>query len=180
MSAIQKSVVGCSVAAALGLVASLFPNELRTSPEGLALIGKWESCTLTAYRDIVQVPTIGIGSTKGVCMGQVIDLKEVAYRFKEDVKEAEQCVDRWFNGKRMPGPVFDATVSLVYNNGCYGTRWNKRANRATQIASYASKQNWDRVCYHLGDFINAGGKPSKGLINRRTGEQAWCLTGVRY
>lgn len=178
MSTIQRSVVGCSVAAALGLVASLFPNELRTSPEGLALIGKWESCTLTAYHDIVQVPTIGIGSTKGVCMGQVIDLKEVAYRFKEDVKEAERCVDRWFNGRSMPWTVYDTTVSLVYNNGCYGTRWNKKANRATRIATYAVQGNWERVCYHVGDFINAGGKPSKGLINRRGGEQAHCIKGL--
>lgn len=178
MPTIRNSVVGCSVAAALGLVASLFPNELRTSNEGLALIGKWESCTLTAYYDIVKVPTIGIGSTKGVCMGQVIDLKEVAYRFKEDVKEAEQCVDKWFNGRSMPWQVYDTTVSLVYNNGCYGTRWNKKAGRATQIATYASQRNWERVCYHVGDFINAGGKPSKGLINRRAGEQAHCIKGL--
>lgn len=178
MSAIRNTVVGCSVATALGLVASLFPNELRTSKEGLALIGKWESCTLTAYRDHVGVPTIGIGSTKGVCMGKVIDLREVALRFKEDVLEAEQCVDKYLNGRGMPQPVYDATVSLVYNNGCYGTRWNKKAGRATYIAKYAQRGDWLKVCYHLGDFINAGGKPSKGLVNRRAGEHAHCIKGT--
>ncbi|SGA03419.1 prophage lysozyme; Phage lysin [Yersinia phage phiR8-01] len=173
--AIRNTVIGCSVAAVLGLVSTLHPNELHTSQAGLELLSGYEDCRLSAYKDSIGVPTIGIGATKSVCMGQVISLEEAAAMFVRDVKEAEQCVITHFNGKAMPQPVFDSTVSLVYNNGCYGTRWNKKANRPTFIARYAVSGDWYNVCYRLGDFINAGGKPSNGLKNRRAKEQTHCL-----
>ena len=177
---VKQSLIYCSVAAVLGLITTVYPNELETSKEGLAFIAKWENCTTNAYKDIVGVCTGGIGSTrdldgKPIQMGRKLTTDEVARLFVRDVKEAEQCVFKHFDGMNLPQPVFDSVVSLVYNTGCFGTRWNRKANRPTSIQRAATAGDWEKVCYHLGDFINAGGKPSKGLINRRTEEQRMCL-----
>ncbi|AEZ65050.1 endolysin [Aeromonas phage phiAS7] len=109
-------------------------------------------------------------------MGQIATPEKVAQWFVEDVHEAEQCVIRYFNGSEMPQPVFDSTVSLVFNVGCYGTRWNAKANRPTAIARYSQAGDWLGTCEHIADFRMAGGKVSKGLENRRKKEQTWCLT----
>lgn len=177
---VKQSIIYCSVAAVLGLLTTVYPNELSTSKEGLAFIAKWENCTTTVYTDIVGVCTGGVGSTRGLdgkplARGGSLTLEEVTRLFMRDVKDAEWCVFRYFDGMNLPQPIFDSVVSLVYNNGCYGTRWNKKANRPTSIQRAATGGDWEKVCYHIGDFINAGGKPSKGLINRRTEEQRMCL-----
>lgn len=175
-TAIKSTAVGCSVAAVLAMVATFHPNELRTSQAGLELLAGYEDCRLAAYKDHVGVPTIGVGSTKGVCMGQVIDVAKAAEMFVRDVREAEQCVITHFNGKAMPQSVFDSTTSLVYNNGCYGTRWNKKANRPTWIQRYAVAEDWSNVCARHMDFVNAGGQRSQGLVNRRTKEIQHCVS----
>lgn len=176
MTAVKQGIIGCSVAAVLGLVAQLYPNSLQTSPDGLKLLADYEDCTLNSYKDHVGVPTIGIGSTTCVRMGDTITLEEVAERFVQDVSKAEQCVIRYFNGENLPQPVFDSVTSLVYNVGCYGARWNHKQDRPTFINRYAVSGDWEKTCYRLGDFIYAGGQKSQGLINRRTKEQRHCLT----
>lgn len=172
---VKQKIGYCSVAVVLGLVAQLHPNELRTSQEGLELLAGYEDCRNVAYKDIVGIATCGIGSTYGVKMGDVWTDEQVAAAFVRDVRKAEQCVITYFNGKNMPQYVFDSVVSLVYNTGCWGARWNTKLNRATAIASYAVAEDWYKVCYRLGDFIYAGGKVSNGLKNRRAKEQAHCL-----
>lgn len=169
----------CSVAVVLALVATNHEDELRTSAKGLELLADYEDCRTQAYKDIVGVPTCGIGSTTGVHMGMVWTEAEVAAAFVRDVKVAEQCVNTFFNGRAMPQPVFDAVTSLVFNAGCWGTRWNTKLNKPTGIARYAESGDWTNTCYRLGDFIYAGGKVSNGLKNRRTREQAHCMTWLQ-
>lgn len=180
---VRQTMVYCSVATVIGIVTTLYPNELETSKRGLELIASYENCLSCTYKDHIGVGTIGIGSTRGldgkpVKDGVKLTDQQVAELFIRDVKEAEQCVITYFNGEYMPQSVFDSTTSLVYNNGCYGTRWNKKANRPTWIARHAQAKDWVNVCYRFSDFINAGGQPSKGLKNRRAKEQAYCMEGV--
>lgn len=171
-----KTKVGyCSVGVILALVAANHEGELRTSQTGLALLANYEDCRTQSYLDIVGVPTCGIGSTTGVRMGTVWSEAEVAAAFVVDVTAAEKCVLTYFNGRNMPQPVFDAVTSLVFNTGCWGARWNTKLNRPTGIAQYAKAEDWQNVCYRLGDFIYAGGKVSNGLKNRRAKEQAHCV-----
>ena len=177
----RNPLVYCSVASVLALAATLYPNDLKTSKAGLELIASYENCLSCTYQDHIGVNTIGIGSTRGldgkpVRPGVKLTDAEVAALFVRDVKEAEQCVIRYMNGARMPQPVFDSTVSLVYNTGCLGTRWNTKSNRPTWIARHAAAEDWENVCYRFSDFINAGGKPSQGLINRRAKEQRVCIS----
>lgn len=177
----KNQLVYCSIASVLALVATLYPNDLKTSKEGLELIASYENCVSCTYQDHIGVGTIGIGSTRGfdgkpVRPGVKLTDAQVAELFVRDVKEAEACVIRYLNGADMPQSVFDSTTSLVYNNGCYGTRWNKKANRPTWLARYAVAGDWENVCYRFSDFINAGGVPSQGLKNRRAKEQRVCIS----
>lgn len=175
----RNPIIYCSVATVLGIVASMYPNDLQTSPEGLKLLAGYEDCTKTAYQDTVGVWTCGIGNTKGIKPGTVWTEQQVAQAFVRDVKEAEQCVIKYLDGEYMPQPVFDSVTSLVYNVGCYGTRWNSKYNRPTGLTRSAQAHDWEQVCYHLGDYTKAGGVTSKGLVNRRTQEQKVCLN-YRY
>lgn len=175
----KNPIIYCSVATVLGIVAAMYPNDLQTSPEGLKLLSGYEDCTKTSYRDVGGVWTCGMGATKGIKPGTVWTEQQVAEAFVRDVKEAEQCVIKYYDGEYMPQPVFDSVTSLVYNVGCYGTRWNDKANRPTSINRFAQSHDWEKVCYHIGDFVNVGGKRIQGLVNRRTQEQKVCLN-YRY
>ncbi|EFJ3710008.1 lysozyme, partial [Escherichia coli] len=48
----------------------------------------------------------------------------------------------------------------------------------TTIWKQAQAHNWALMCARLTDFVNAGGKRSQGLVNRRSDFRAWCLRDV--
>ncbi|EEP9439746.1 lysozyme [Salmonella enterica subsp. enterica serovar Reading] len=91
----------------------------------------------------------------------------------KDVADAEDCVNRYFRGKDMPQRPFEAMTSLVFNVGCYGVRWNRKAVRPTQIYREAQAGNWTAMCHRIPDFPYSGGK--RVLVARRAREEAWCL-----
>lgn len=180
MATIKKTLVFCSVSAVLGLLTTVYPNDLKTSPEGLKHIASFEKCVSCTYEDAVQKKTIGIGSTtsfdgRAPKDGERLTEAQIALLFGRDIEKAEQCVMSRMNGEYMPQSVFDASVSLVYNVGCQGTTWNAKYKRNTNIALQAKARNWQQVCYYMGDFVYGGGKKIPGLVNRRTGDQALCL-----
>lgn len=183
MATIRKSLVYCSITAVLGLVTTVYPNKLHTSPEGLRHIANFEQCVSCTYQDHIGKSTIGIGSTtsfdgRAPKPGESLSNEQVALLFARDISVAENCVMSKMNGEHMPQSVFDASVSLVYNVGCAGTTWNAKYKRPTNIALQAQARNWPQVCYYMGDFIYAGGKVSNGLKNRRAGDQALCLKDI--
>ncbi|EJN9173569.1 lysozyme [Salmonella enterica] len=162
----------CSVAVIIGLSVQLYPDRLRSSPEGQALIGNEEGCRRDPYCDGVGVLTVGMGSTGHVENRRYSD-EEIAARWVKDVASAEDCVNRYFRGKDMPQRPFEAMTSLVVNVGCYGVRWNRKAVRPTQIYREAQAGNWVAMCHRIPDFPYSGGKPV--LAARRAREEAWCL-----
>lgn len=183
MATIRKSLVYCSITAVLGLLTTVYPNELHTSQEGLKHIASFEQCVSCTYQDHVGVSTIGIGSTRSFDgkppkPGETLTNEQVAILFGRDIEQAENCVMSKMNGSNMPQSVFDASVSLVYNVGCAGTTWNAKYQRPTNIARQAQARNWPQVCYYMGDFIYADGQVSNGLKNRRAGDQALCLKDI--
>lgn len=177
---IRQTLTYCSTGAILTLLATVYPTELKTSQKGLELIAEYEACVSCTYKDQVGVTTVGIGSTRDINgkpfkIGSKLSNDTIAQLFIRDVKSSEKCVQEHFNGNAMPQSVFDSTVSLVYNTGCYGARYNTKAKRPTAIARYATSGDWSSVCYRLSDFRYAGGVVNKGLENRRAKEQTHCV-----
>lgn len=172
---LRKAAAGavCSVAAIAGLVIQFYPNEIRTSKEGLMLIGNAEGCRRDPYKCPAGRLTVGLGSTGHVIPGKRYSDEEIARLWVYDIKDAEDCVNRYFQGKQMPQRPFEAMTSLVFNVGCYGVRWNRKDVRPTQIYQEAQAGNWRAMCYRITDFSYSAGQPI--LRPRREKEKAWCL-----
>lgn len=166
----------CSIAVIVALGVSMSPDTLRTSPEAQQKTASWEDCRNTPYYCTAGVLTVGIGSTSNVQKREYSNA-EVARRWVNDMKHAENCINQNFNGEAMPQSVFESMVDGGLNVGCTGLMWftdrDGRKQRTT-IWKNARAHNWSGVCDRLTDFVNSAGKRSQGLVNRRTDFQAWC------
>lgn len=160
---------------ALGI--SIAPGTLRTSPEAQQKTATWEDCRATPYQDGVGVMTVGCGST-GKVQNRNHSANEVAARFVTDMQHAENCIRQNFRGDAMPQSAFEAMTDAAFNLGCINLMWyrDKQSRRhRTTIWRHAQAQQWPAMCNRLTDFVNSGGRPVQGLINRRADFKAWCL-----
>lgn len=168
----RKALGACSVMAVIGIMYSQFGGELRLSPAGAEIIGNAEGCISTPYKCPADVLTVGIGSTE--YSGQKIEIGkkysnyEIAKRWKNDIKLAEACVDRYADGRNLPQSVFDAMVSVTFNNGCGNLK------KSTMFRLMRSGKYVDG-CGQLSRWVYANGQKLQGLIKRREKEKALCL-----
>ncbi len=137
----------------------------------IILIGGFEGLRLSAYRDVINKPTICFGETKNVRMGDR-KTKAVCERMLENrLVEFSAGVDRCLK-RRVPDKSYIAFVSLAYNVGtgafCRSTLV-KKANAGDIKGACLELSKWDR----------AGGKRVRGLTRRRAEERALCLEGAR-
>ncbi|MFD0965992.1 lysozyme [Seminibacterium arietis] len=160
----------CSVLAIIGIVLNN-PDGIRTSQQGLALIGDAEGCRRDPYYCPANVLTVGIGSS---AINSKIDIKkkltdeEIAERWKADLKIAEQCVNKYANGEKLPQGAFESAVSITFNVGCGKMRYST-------LFKYARQGNIKAMCNQFTRWIYIGNKPSNGLKQRREKERQLCL-----
>jgi lysozyme len=88
---------------------------MKTTNNGLAIIKKYETCKLKAYKCPAGRWTIGWGHTRDVKEGDFCTQRQADEWLKEDVIEFERIVCAWF--KKVNQNQFDALVSLMYNCG---------------------------------------------------------------
>lgn len=155
----------------------------QISREGLERIVKSEGCIYCSYKDSVGVWTAGVGATRGLngkrFVGNVrLSDDEVAQLLRRDIGAAEQCVSDKMNGWNMPQSVYDSMADLVFNVGCHSATYNTKRKAPTSITTLSLRGEWAGACGHLTDFVWAGGKRSAGLVNRRTDQKAYCLSGL--
>ena len=155
----------CSVAVVLGIVESK-ETTLRTNHEGLALIANSEGCRTKPYSCSAGVLTVGIGSTDKVKKGKNYSYDEIAERFIDDVKQAENCVNTYANGNKMNQGQFNAVTSFVFNVGC---------RKKSTLFKYARAEKWEKMCNELPRWQYVNGQKSKGILKRRLTEKAMCL-----
>lgn len=137
-------------------------------------IQKWEGLELDAYKDIVGVWTIGYGHTARSgnppipVSGMKISLEEAKAILDKDLTQYEKAVQ---DSVKVPltQNQYDALVSLCYNIGPTGFK-NSTVVRKLNDNDYSGASNailmWNK----------AGGKVSKGLVNRRNAERELFLT----
>ncbi|MFK5212512.1 lysozyme [Glaesserella parasuis] len=160
----------CGIGAIIGLVQLNHP-EIRTSPKGLDIIGNTEGCRRDPYVCPANVLSVGIGSTEatsGKIERKIYSDKEIADRWAKDLAEAERCVNRYANGKKMPQGAFDALTSITFNAGCGTMRHSTLFKLANQGYSPA-------MCEQFSRWVYANGKKLRGLEIRREKEKALCL-----
>lgn len=132
---------------------------MKISQTGLKLIEEFEGCRLVAYADAVGVWTIGYGHTKGVKKGQAITKEQAEHYLKQDVKTAENNVNKYYDRYKWNQNQFDALVSFAFNIGSIDQLTAKGTRSIAEISEKILQYN------------KAGGKVLAGLTRRRKAEK---------
>ena len=135
---------------------------MKISQEGIALIKKFEGCELEAYRDSVNVLTIGYGHTKNVKEGDKINQDEAEHLLQEEMPEYEGYINDMVKVP-LKQNQFDALVCWVYNLGPTNLGEStllKLLNAGDYHTTPSQIKRWNK----------AGGETLQGLIRRREAE----------
>lgn len=128
----------------------------------LSLIKGFEGLRLKSYQDSVGVWTIGYGHTKGVTQGDTITEAKADMFLREDVKDAEDCVNQNVTVS-LNQNQFDALVSFVFNLGS-GNFTSSTLLRKLNTEDYIGAAN------EFQKWVYAGGQVLGGLVRRREAE----------
>ena len=144
----------------------------KIAKPGLDLIKSFEGLRLTAYLDIVGVPTIGYGCTNGVTKQDVINKRTITEQEATDMMMHELATFEAGVEKCVTIPInqnqFDALVSFSYNVGL----------GALQKSTLLKLLNAGDVSGAAEQFLRwnkAGGNVVAGLTRRRQAERSLFL-----
>jgi lysozyme len=157
------------------------------SPEGLALIKRFEGCArkrpdgqFEAYPDPGSSLsrtgsgsgdpwTIGWGATgQRICKGMVWTQEQCDARLAADLARFAREVVRALGSAPTSQAQFDALVSFHYNTGAIA--------RAT-LTKLHKAGKFDEAAAQFGKWVHAGGKRLTGLVRRREAEAALYRNG---
>ena len=142
---------------------------METSQKGINLIKKFEGFRNKAYRCSAGVLTIGYGHTGNVKEGDDISEAKAEELLKEDVKFAENAVNR-FVCRPIQQNQFDALVSFVYNLGAgafsSSTLCRKVNVKPDDDSIYNEFLKWKNIRNPQTGRL----QPSAGLLRRREEE----------
>lgn len=151
-------------------------SRLRTTgaimAAAIALVGGWEGLRTVAYKDIVGVPTVCFGETRGVKMGDRYTVEECQVMLGTALVEFETGMRRCLTSPdAIPAKPYVAFLSLSYNIGT-------GAFCGSTVARRANAGDIKGACNAIPMWTRAGGKVIQGLVNRRAEERAICLGGL--
>jgi lysozyme len=137
---------------------------MQYSKEGLELTKSFESCRLTAYRDIKGVLTIGYGHTgDDVTEGLTWTQNQADMQLIEDLRRAENMVNSCVTVELTQGE-FDSLVDLVFNIGS-GNFKTSTMLKLLNDGDYSGAANQFELWDH------ASGQVIAGLLRRRLAEE---------
>lgn len=160
-------------AALIGYNIDALPTVRDISSVGYNMIKKWEGLKLEAYQDVAGIWTIGIGTIKypngvRVRKGDTCTAEQALSYLANDCLWVDSCLD-----DNITVPVtqnqFDALASLTYNIGA-------TAFKNSTLLSKLNKKEYSAAADEFLRWVNAGGKRSQGLVNRREDERKLFLT----
>ena len=158
-----------------GTVRAGAPSEEATLNVAVPFIAQEEGERLEAYLDIVGVPTICSGSTRGVKLGMKMTRPQCRALLRSEVAEYRTKLHRYFVpatiNYRLTPERDTAYTSLAFNCGI-GAIGKSSATRRLNGGDIAGG------CEALTWWNKAGGRVIRGLVSRRTRERALCLQGL--
>ncbi len=145
------------------------PIEAGDLSTALTMIKGFEGLRLSAYLDVVGVPTIGYGTTyypdnSEVEIGDICSLQEATEYLLHDMQKFAQAV-REMVTVQLSNNSYNALVSFCYNLG------SGALQKSTLLQKLNAGSPLDEVGLEFLKYINAGGQPLKGLIRRREAER---------
>lgn len=135
----------------------------------ISFVGTWEGLKLSAYRDVVGVPTVCYGETLGVSLGDRYTKEQcdsmLVRRLSEFERGVSSCIQTW---DELPVKTKISIVSWSYNVGVGGACKSTAVKRfnAGQFRSGCDAMKW---------WNKAGGRKIQGLVNRRASEHKLCV-----
>lgn len=137
----------------------------------IVTVGTFEGVRQIAYRDIVGVPTVCFGETRGVKMGAKHTMVECKKMLGNALLEFSAGLDKCLKVK-TPDLTYVAFVSWAYNVGlgaACGSTLVRKANAGDLLGACNQLPRWNR----------AGGKTVRGLTRRRAEEKKMCIKGLK-
>ena len=135
-------------------------------------IAKWEGLETKAYKDIVGIPTVCYGETRGVKMGDTYTKEQCYAMLEKSVKEYYDGLTPYMTNPDIPVSVQASMLELAYNVGI------SAVGRSTMMR-LANQGKYVEACNELGKWVKAGGRTVKGLENRRAdSKRNLCLRGL--
>ncbi len=139
---------------------------------GVALVGAWEGRKLVAYKDIVGVPTVCFGETRGVKMSDAYTKEQCQVMLGDGLVEFEAGMRGCLTEPdKVPDGPYIAALSLSYNIGT-------GAFCRSTVRMRFNQENYRAGCDAFLMWNKAGGRVVKGLTNRRKHERRVCLDGI--
>lgn len=135
---------------------------------GLELIKKFEGLKLTAYKCPADVWTIGYGTTSEVKEGDKISELQAEAFLLRDVSNLERQIRRLLEVKVTDNQLA-ALIAFAYNVGI------GNLTKST-LLRLVNQGRFEQAAAQFDKWVNAGGKPLKGLIKRREAEKQLFLT----
>ena len=135
---------------------------MKTSDNGLKVLILREGSRHKAYLDTKGIPTIGVGHTLGVKMGDEWDNQRIFDAFKIDVQIAEDPIN---NLVKVPlnQNQFDALVSFIFNVGV-GAFTRSTLLKVLNLGNYKEAANqFDR--WHIPPEITSRRDSEKNQFN---------------
>lgn len=152
---------------------SRLKKSMALAAMAVALVGGFEGLRTIAYPDIVGVPTVCFGETRGVKLGDRYTVDECKTMLGDALAEFETGMRRCLKAPdSIPAKPYVAFLSLSYNIGTgafCGSTVARRANAGDIRGACEAVTAWNK----------AGGRVVKGLTNRRAEERALCLEGLK-
>lgn len=136
--------------------------DLKPSGACRALIREFEGCRLEAYRCPAGVPTIGIGHTRGVRMGDRCNVQQADVWLTQDMEDAVAAVQSVVTAP-VTQSMFDALVSFTFNLGA------KRLYESTLLI-LVNKRSYKAAAGQFARWTLSGGTALPGLARRRAAE----------
>lgn len=119
----------------------------------------------TPYLDGAGIPTVCVGSTSAVVLGEKVSEAECIQRFGKDLRIAESHVERCT--PNLPDAPKAAFISFAFNVG-------GGAYCSSTLARKANRGDVSGACAELFRWVYIGKTKSPGLYNRRVKEYAIC------
>lgn len=138
------------------------PADMKPSGACRALVRQFEGCQLQAYLDSAGIPTIGVGHTRDVKMGDHCSQLQADLWLTQDLDDAGAAVSSLIKVP-LTQDQFDALTSFTYNLGV------RRLAESTLLI-LLNKRDYHSAAAQFSRWVYAGGKVLDGLVRRRAAE----------
>ena len=142
-------------------------EDMKPSGACRALVRQFEGCQLRAYLCPAGVPTIGVGRTRGVKLGDTCTVQQADVWLSQDLEDAAASVAMLVRVPLTQGQ-FDALVDFTFNLGV------KRLAESTLLI-LLNKGNYKAAADQFSRWVYGGGQKLPGLVKRRAAEAALFL-----